>query len=123
MANADSREAILGNRLVDAQPDRERQRLALACERIDVAAGDILFEAGANVTRAHLPAGPTLVSFLVELDDGASVEMVLVGLEGAVGGIVSGGFLPAFSRTPVQYPGPMASLPLKQLESLERVSF
>ncbi len=112
--------SLMSNRLVAALPDAVRQRLLTACDRRDVTAGTIIFEAGDDVTRAFLPEGPTLVSYIVELGGGASVETALVGSEGAVGGIVSGGFLPAFSRTVVQYPGPIASLPLERLEALKR---
>ncbi len=107
------------NRLVLSLPREARLRLAMACDTLNVRAGDILYDAGSNVTHAYLPEGTTLISFLVELDDGASVETTLVGREGAVGGIVSGGFLPAFSRTMVQYPGSIAALPLERLEALK----
>ena len=46
----------------------------------------------------HFPCGPCLASYLVPNEDGRDVETILVGREGAVGGIVSQGYLPAYTR-------------------------
>jgi hypothetical protein len=54
-------------------------------------AGDLLYNAGDHVELVHFPCGPSLVSYLVGSEDGRDVETVLVGREGAVGGIVSHG--------------------------------
>ena len=50
---------------------------------------DVLYNPGDNVEVVHFPCGPSMVSFLVAGEDGRDVETVLVGREGAVGGIVS----------------------------------
>ena len=52
------------------------------------------------------PSVPTMVSLVVELRDGRSVEVASIGREGAVGGIVSCGHAPAFARR--QGDGPRA---------------
>ncbi|KIZ38941.1 Crp/Fnr family transcriptional regulator, partial [Rhodopseudomonas palustris] len=44
------------------------------------------------------------------------VEIILVGREGAVGGIVSLGHLPAYSKIVVKFGGPFARLNLRDLE-------
>ena len=58
----------------------------------DANAGDVLYSPGDNVEIVHFPCGPTLASYLVPSEDGRDVETVLIGREGAVGGIVSQGF-------------------------------
>ncbi len=114
--------AMLGNTLVMSLAETPRARLLLACEWRKVVAGDILFAPGQEIVHAHLPIGPVIVSFLVDMEDGNCVETAMVGSEGAVGGIVSHGFLPAFSRAIVQYPGIVAVLPLHRLEALKRAN-
>lgn len=79
-------------------------------------AGHVLLEPGDTVDYSYFPCGPTLVSFRVVFADGASIETALVGREGAVGGIVSQGTLPAFTRAIVQHPGPLIRIQTARLE-------
>jgi hypothetical protein len=65
----------------------------------------------------HFPCGPALASYLVPSEDGRDVEAILVGREGAVGGIVSQGFLPAYTRIAVKFGGPFAHMPVSKLEA------
>jgi CRP-like cAMP-binding protein len=78
--------------------------------------GAMLYRPGDTVEHAYFPCGPALVSFKVTLHDGREVETALVGREGAVGGIVSQGHLPAFARAEVQFPGPFLRLGLAELD-------
>ncbi len=55
--------------------------------------GDLLYNPGDDVEIVHFPCGPSLASYLVANEDGRDVETILVGREGAVGGIVSHGDL------------------------------
>ncbi|OYW77814.1 MAG: hypothetical protein B7Z26_10205 [Asticcacaulis sp. 32-58-5] len=86
-------------------------------ERVSVDAGTVLVEAGDTVKYAWFPCGRTLVSFLVLLEDARGVETALIGREGAVGGIVSQGRLPAYARAVVQFPGPMLRIDAGLLEA------
>ncbi len=63
------------------------------------------------------PAGPSLATFLVPNEDGRDVETILVGREGAVGGIVSEGFLPAYTRICVKFGGPFARIHVAKLDA------
>jgi hypothetical protein len=45
------------------------------------------------------------------------VETILIGREGAVGGIVSHGFLPAYTRITVKFGGPIVRLSVTKLET------
>ena len=80
-------------------------------------AGELLYNPGDNVQTVHFPCGPTLVSYMVPNEDGRDVETILIGREGAVGGIVSHGFLPAYTRITVKFGGPIARLSVIKLEA------
>ena len=73
-------------------------------------ANDLLYNPGDDVGIVHFPCGPSLVSYMVASEDGRDVETILVGREGAVGGIVSEGFLPAYTRIMVKFGGPFVRL-------------
>jgi DNA-binding transcriptional regulator YhcF (GntR family) len=62
------------------------------------------------------------VSFVVTNEDGRDVEAILVGREGAVGGIVSQGYLPAYTRIAVKFGGRLARLPVGRLEAAKTKS-
>jgi hypothetical protein len=86
-------------------------------ERCITASDELLYDPGDDVETVHFPCGPTLVSFLVSNEDGRDVETILVGREGAVGGIVSQGYLPAYSRIVVKFGGPFVRLSVGRLEA------
>ena len=78
---------------------------------------DLLYNPGDDVEIVHFPCGPSLVSYLVPNEDGRDVETILIGREGAVGGIVSQGFLPAYTRIMVKFAGPFVRLPVGRLDA------
>src|SRR6266478_2775870 len=80
-------------------------------------AGELLYNPGDNVVTVHFPCGPALASFMVPNEDGRDVETILVGREGAVGGIVSQGSLPAYTRIMVKFGGPFVRLQVRKLEA------
>jgi DNA-binding transcriptional regulator YhcF (GntR family) len=86
------------------------------------AAGDLLYSPGDNVEVVHFPCGPGLASFLVPNEDGRDVETILVGREGAVGGIVSEGYLPAYTRIMVKFGGPFVRLHVRKLDAAKTKS-
>ncbi|WP_439534025.1 Crp/Fnr family transcriptional regulator [Polymorphobacter sp.] len=100
----------------------DRDLLLPGLQPIPVAAGDVLYEPGDDVGFVYFPGGPALVSFMVAFEDGNSVECALIGREGAVGGIVSRGELPAYSRTVVQYPGTLWRTSTRTLQAAKEVS-
>jgi DNA-binding transcriptional regulator YhcF (GntR family) len=55
-------------------------------------------------------------------EDGRDVETILVGREGAVGGIVSQGFLPAYTRITVKVGGPFVRLRVSKLDAAKAQS-
>jgi DNA-binding transcriptional regulator YhcF (GntR family) len=85
-------------------------------------AGELLYNPGDDVEVVHFPCGPSLASYLVANEDGRDVETILVGREGAVGGIVSEGFLPAYTRIMVKFAGPFERLHIGRLEAAKITS-
>ncbi len=85
-------------------------------------AGEIIHQPGETVRFAFFPTGAALISFVVLLTDGRSIETALIGREGAAGGIVSQGFLPAFARAEVQGAGLFMRISLHDLAKAKAVS-
>jgi hypothetical protein len=84
--------------------------------------GDLLYNPGDDVEIVHFPCGPALASYLVPNEDGRDVETILVGREGAVGGIVSQGYLPAYTRIMVKFGGPFVRLKVARLDAAKENS-
>lgn len=85
-------------------------------------AGSVIYQPGDNVEFCYLPTGSALCSFFVELDDGTAVETILVGREGALGGVVSQGALPSYARANVLHAGLFRRIAMRDLEAAKRAS-
>jgi Crp-like helix-turn-helix protein len=83
---------------------------------------DLLYSPGDDVEIVHFPCGPSLVSYMVANEDGRDVETILIGREGAVGGIVSQGYLPAYTRIMVKFGGPFVRLRVLKLDAAKEKS-
>jgi hypothetical protein len=83
---------------------------------------DLLYNPGDDVEIVHFPCGPGLATYLVPNEDGRDVETILVGREGAVGGIVSQGYLPAYTRIMVKFGGPFVRLHVGKLDAAKTKS-
>src|SRR5437868_10461597 len=90
--------------------------------REEAEAGNLLYNPGDNVDTVHFPCGPSLASYMVPNEEGRDVETILIGREGAVGGIVSQGYLPAYTRIAVKFGGPFARLNVGKLEAAKTKS-
>jgi Crp-like helix-turn-helix domain len=88
----------------------------------EVRSSALLYNPGDDVNTVHFPCGASLVSYLVANEDGRDVETILVGREGAVGGIVSLGYLPAYTRISVKFGGPFARLSIAKLDAAKTAS-
>jgi hypothetical protein len=95
------------------QPDVDLLLPALSLHQCQT--GKILQEAGNNVTHVWFPCGEAAAAFVVAADDNHVVDTALIGSEGAIGGIVSRGRLPAFARAHVQFGGPFLRMHLEAL--------
>jgi Crp-like helix-turn-helix domain len=83
---------------------------------------ELLYNPGQHVEIVHFPCGPSLASYVVPNEDGRDVETILIGREGAVGGIVSQGYLPAYTRIAVKFGGPFMRLPVGRLAAAKAKS-
>lgn len=105
------------NNLLRILNDRDYALIAADLVAIEKTAGDVLYYPGDNVETVHFPCAASMASFLIGGDDGRDVETVLIGREGAVGGIVSQGYLPAYSRVVVEFGGSFVCLRVTDLDA------
>jgi hypothetical protein len=89
---------LMENALLARLRDGDRQRLVPHLVLTDLRAHAILQRAGEDVMHTWFPCGSATAAFRVWSDENnPAVEVALVGSEGAVGGIVSNGHVPAFA--------------------------
>ena len=105
-----------GNNLLRALRPSDLDLLLPLMEEWEGSTGTVLFEPGDLVKTVYFPCGPSMISCLVILENGQSVETALIGREGAVGGIVSQGRLPAYARAEVQFSGQFLRMESAALE-------
>ena len=114
--------AFAGNRLLATLDADTRALLEPFATIIDLMPGDAVLTAGTLVERTVFPFDTLMVSLMVELRGGRSVEVTSIGKEGAIGGIVSCGGVPAFTHAVVQIAGRALAFPMQALESAKRAS-
>jgi CRP-like cAMP-binding protein len=110
------------NNLLAALREADYQLIAPHLKSIRGDANHVLYNPGDNVDLVHFPCGASLVSFYVSNVDGEDVEAILVGREGAVGGIVSAGHLPAYCRIVVKSGGTFVRMAVGDLEAAKTES-
>jgi CRP-like cAMP-binding protein len=115
-------EAFAGNRLLSTFSREARALIEPFGEMIELHAGEVVLNRGEQVRFSIFPVGPTMISMTVELSGGRTAEVASIGREGAVGGIVSCGQAPAFSRADVLVPGPAFRVPMEALEDAKNRS-
>ena len=108
--------AFTGNQLLASMPKEARALLEPFGTIVELKTEEPLHARGAPVIASYFPFGSTMISFVVELAAGRSIEVASVGSEGAVGGIVSCGHAPAFAEARVQIGGPAMKIPMQVLE-------
>jgi len=107
--------AFSGNRLLATFSPEARALVEPTAEIVELRLGDVILERGKQVESSLFLFGPTVISMVVEVD-GRSIEVASVGDEGAVGGIISCGHAPAYTRAVVLVAGPALRLPMAALE-------
>src|ERR1700683_719994 len=86
-------------------------------DQIGASADRVLYNPGDRVESVHFPCGTSAAAFVVGIDDDREFDAALIGREGAAGGIVSHGSLPAFSRITVRFWAHFVRLPVARLEA------
>jgi CRP-like cAMP-binding protein len=117
-------EAFAGNRLLSTFAREARALIEPSGELVELGSGEVVLTRGEQVRASLFPVGPTMISMTAELIGGRTAEVASIGREGAVGGIVSCGHAPAFSRAEVLVPGFAFRVPMEALEEAKsRSSF
>jgi len=111
-----------GNRLLATFPIELRTSMLDQVFLVELQLGDNVLRRGIDVDSSLFPLGGTMISMIVDLNDGRTVEVASIGSEGAVGGIVSCGHSPAFSRAEVIVAGPAVRIPLHVIEQAKTAS-
>jgi len=76
--------ASVVNRLLDALPGDERERVLARCEPIELAFGEELCAAGERVRHVYFPVR-SLISLIMPIDESSHLEVGLIGDEGMFG--------------------------------------
>ena len=113
---------LSGNLLLSALRVPDQALIKPHLELKAYARGDVLFEAGEDVCFVSFPLDQCVAALVVGLRDGRAVETATVGREGAIGGVVSQGSLPAFSRAMVQVPGSVLRIDATVLQRIKQTS-
>ena len=104
------------NRLLAAIPAIDRALLEPHAQFVELAPGQVLFETEEVVVITHFPLTGTMAALIVVLEDGRTAEAASIGREGAIGGIISAGHKPAFTRAVVQIAGPAFRVETARIE-------
>lgn len=113
------RKELNKNNMLEALRPDDKKYLMDHMRLMDVVSNQVLYEPGDVVQHTYFPLDATLVSFMVMLQEGRGVETVMVGREGAIGGIVSHGQIPAYCRSIVLFPGKMLTIETAKLEEIK----
>jgi len=115
-------DAFGGNRLLSTFPGELREMVESRIDMVELELGSTVLRRGGDVVHSLFPFGPAMISMTVDLADGKSVEVASIGREGAVGGIISCGRVPAFTRAEVMVAGPAARIPMSAIEEAKSQS-
>jgi len=72
------------NRLIAALPDRSRRHVLASCEQVQLVLAQVLYESGGPIRDVYFPLN-CVISLVTSLDDGAQLEVGIVGNEGMLG--------------------------------------
>jgi CRP-like cAMP-binding protein len=114
--------AFAGNRLLATFSPEARALIEPFGTMVQLQTGELVLSRGEQVKATLFPIGQTMISMAIELSDGRTVEAALVGLRGAVGGIISCGQAPAYTRAEALVGGSAFRVPMQALEEAKRRS-
>ncbi|MGE5562986.1 MAG: Crp/Fnr family transcriptional regulator [Bacillota bacterium] len=115
-------QAFAGNRLLSTFPREARALIEPFGSTVELEPGELVLQRGEQVQSSLFPIGPTMITMIVDLSGGRSIEVASIGRGGAVGGIVSCGHAPAFSRAEVLVGGSAFRVPMDALEDAKKRS-
>lgn len=97
--------ADAGNALLACLKDGDRARIGPLLEEHHLKRGSLVLRSGDLVEHCYFPTGSAAFSCFVDFQTGVTVETLLVGREGALGGVVGPGMFPAFANALVLQEG------------------
>jgi len=109
-------EAFAGNRLLSTFSPEARALIEPFGSIVELSVGEIVHPRGSDVEATYFPFRTAMISLVVELSGGRSIEVASLGHEGAAGGIVSCGHAPAFARAQVLVAGSALKVPMAAVE-------
>lgn len=113
---------VEGSNLLNALRADELALLEPHLREVRYPTGAVLYDPGENVDYCYFPRGGAIGSYFVMLESGVTVETVMIGREGALGGIVSNGNLPSYARASVMHEGSFYRIPTNTLEEAKQSS-
>lgn len=108
--------AFAANRLLSTFSPEARALIEPYGSIVQLEAGEVVLSRGEQVRSSLFPLSQTMITMVVDLDGGRSIEVASIGSRGAVGGIVSCGHAPAFSRAGGLVGGSAYKVPMEALE-------
>lgn len=115
-------QAFAGNRLLSTFPREARALIEPYGTIIELEPGQTVLQRGEQVRSSLFPIAPTMITMVIDMNAGRSIEVASIGSGGAVGGIVSCGHAPAFSRAEVLVGGLAYRVPMEVLEDAKKRS-
>jgi CRP-like cAMP-binding protein len=115
-------QAFASNRLLSTFSREARALIEPFGTVVELEAGGVVLRRGEQVESSVFPLDSTLITLVIEMSGGRSIEVASIGSRGAVGGIVSCGHAPAFSRAEVLIGGPAFKVPMTALEDAKKRS-
>lgn len=115
-------EAFAGNRLLSTFSPEARALIEPFGSMVELEPGQAVLKRGEQVRSTLFPVGSTLIAMVAELGERRSIEVASIGNRGAVGGIVSCGHAPAFTRAEVLVGGKAFRVPMAALEDAKKRS-
>ena len=115
-------EAFAGNRLLSTFSREARALIEPFGRMVQLETGDTVLQRGEQVRSTLFPVGSTLIAMVAELGERRSIEVASIGNRGAVGGIVSCGHAPAFTRAEALVGGQAFQVPMAALEDAKNRS-
>jgi CRP-like cAMP-binding protein len=104
------------NALLASLTSEDRKFLGQHSVPLELNRGQILYEPGDDVVTTYFPDAGTIVSLVVCTSGNHGTEAVMIGYEGAAGGVVSAGHRPASTRMVVTAGGGAIQIATDRLE-------
>jgi CRP-like cAMP-binding protein len=102
------------NHVLNSISPKDREALAPHLKLVELESGDVLYEPDRPVDRVYFP-NTAVLSVVMVMEDGRTVEADTVGFESAVGLIAALGASMSVNRTFTQIPGTVIGLPATRL--------